>query len=83
MSKRVLYVHGDGAIWKLTPKQRAACASGAPWLEVAKELRASQNLSTGIWKGLPTSIAQDETGRLHLVLNGADLVSYDEIWSEI
>ena len=82
MSKRVLYVHGDGAIWKLSPKQRAAAAAGAPWLEAAKELRASQNLSTGIWKGLPASIAQDE-GRLYLVVNGADLVSYDDIWDAL
>ena len=83
MAKRVLYVWGDGSIWKLSPKQRAAAAAGAPWLEVAKELRASQNLSTGIWKGLPTSIAQDETGRLYLVVNGADLVSCDDIWGAL
>ena len=83
MNKRVLYIWGDGGIWKLSPKQRAAAASGAPWLEVAKELRASKNFKKGRWEGLPTSIAQDETGRLYLTVNGADLVSYDDIWDAL
>ena len=83
MTKRVLYVHGDGAIWKLTPKQRAACASGAAFNRVGRELRAKKNFRTGRWQKLPTSIAQDAEGNLYIVVNGADLVSYDEIWSQL
>tara|TARA_R110002110_G_scaffold110573_2_gene275579 strand:- start:279 stop:530 length:252 start_codon:yes stop_codon:yes gene_type:complete len=83
MNKRALYVCGDGAIWRLTPKQRAACASGAAFNRVGRELRAKKNFRTGRWQKLPTSIAQDAEGNLYIVVNGADLVSYDEIWSQL
>tara|TARA_R110000822_G_C15252804_1_gene487507 strand:+ start:957 stop:1208 length:252 start_codon:yes stop_codon:yes gene_type:complete len=83
MAKRVLYVHGDGGLWRLTPKQRAAVAAGAAFYRVGRKLAATKNFRTGRWQKLPTSIAQDAEGNLYIVVNGADLVSYDEIWSEL
>ncbi len=81
MSQRIkaYYVHGDGGLWKLTPRKMKLVQEGASLPELGTELSSYKNLSTGLWKRLPPSLYQDEEGNLAPAVNGVRVMSYDEL----
>lgn len=61
----VVYVYGDGGLWKLNADQCAQVLEGANWLDVGTELAARQRFKRSAgWDNLPEALYADDAGRL-------------------
>lgn len=68
---KAIYIHGDGAIWKLNRAAMQAVADGAEFASVGRELAS-----------LPGALYRDEDGRIGVCAVGYALYSMDDINAE-